>query len=305
MSKVRFWCYTCNTCSAAGHLANPDALDANITYVCEQKEKASTGQLHMQGYLQLKKGQRLSWVRSHYCTHAHWEPSKGTATQARDYCQKEDTQESPPVEYGNFREPSPGKRNDVLALRDAFRDNKRSVEDIYEDDALLPTLAKYPRFGERMAARYMAKLSEMTKLWIFKGPPGTGKSYAAYTHDPNAYYKDVTSNWYDGYTGQDTVIMDDFNGQISLNMMLRLIDRYPMRVQVKGAYVQWRPKLVIITTNSDYTSWWNTDQKNYAKQLPAFERRITEERSYLIKYREVHTDSDTESGQDTDPDEYE
>lgn len=63
--------------------------------------------------------------------------------------------------------------------------------------------------------------------------------------------------WFDGYTGQKTVIFDDFRGTPeNYSQVLRLTDRYPMRVPIKGGYVAWVPTTVIFTCPGKPEDTW-------------------------------------------------
>ena len=44
-------------------------------------------------------------------------------------------------------------------------------------------------------------------LW---GPSGTGKSRFVAARWPDAFWKAPESKWWDGYSGQETVVLDDF-----------------------------------------------------------------------------------------------
>ena len=44
-------------------------------------------------------------------------------------------------------------------------------------------------------------------LW---GPSGTGKSRFVAACWPDAFWKAPESKWWDGYSGQETVVLDDF-----------------------------------------------------------------------------------------------
>lgn len=84
------------------------------------------------------------------------------------------------------------------------------------------------------------------------GPPGTGKTRYVHDLDENVY--DCPSEdgykWKDGYAGQDTVLYDNVSPVTMLcpNRFLKEIDRYFIQVPVKGGYIGWRPKRIIITS---------------------------------------------------------
>ena len=99
------------------------------------------------------------------------------------------------------------------------------------------------------------------------GPTGTGKSKWAYDNYPNAYWKQ-NSQWWDNYTNQDTVIIDEFYGWLPWSDLLRLCDRYPYMVQSKHGQLTFNSSTIVFTSNSLPSSWY----KNM--YMPAFERRV-------------------------------
>jgi hypothetical protein len=125
---------------------------------------------------------------------------------------------------------------------------------------------------------YQPERTETTELHIYWGPTHTGKSHTAFEEARKlgpVYVKPSDSQWWDGYEGQPSVILEDFRGEIPLAMMLRLADKYPLRVQVKGGYKQFNSKRIYITSNIDVDEWFNTNQKGYEASMDAFRRRIT------------------------------
>jgi hypothetical protein len=104
------------------------------------------------------------------------------------------------------------------------------------------------------------------------GPTGTGKTRLASEESPDAYWKSSAHQWWDGYDGVSDVIIDDYRASFCpFNELLRLLDRYPYQVQVKGATQQLNAKRIFITTPKDPRSTWASRTDEDIAQL---ERRI-------------------------------
>lgn len=84
------------------------------------------------------------------------------------------------------------------------------------------------------------KRKVMTELYIYTGIAGTGKSHSAHVEgqkwlDDNGFdeepydlmvpSKKADKLWFQNYTGQKVVIIDDFYGTIDIDTFKRLIDR--------------------------------------------------------------------------------
>lgn len=96
--------------------------------------------------------------------------------------------------------------------------------------------------------RKIDTLQSLNHEWVY-GPPGTGKSYYAYSHE-GAYIKSL-NKWWDGYAGEEVVIIDDFgpNQECLIELLKHWTDVYPFRGEIKGGSIVIRPKKVIITSN--------------------------------------------------------
>lgn len=79
--------------------------------------------------------------------------------------------------------------------------------------------------------------------------------------------------WFDGYNEQPIVIIDDYRGEYPVPMFLKLLDRYPMQVPIKGGFVNWSPKKIYITSNVEPRHWYNEVD---GRSLAAISRRFTE-----------------------------
>ncbi len=71
---------------------------------------------------------------------------------------------------------------------------------------------------------------------VFWGKTGTGKSRRAWDEAGlDAYCKDPRTKFWDGYQDEENVVIDEFQGGIDISHLLRWLDRYPVRVEIKGA----------------------------------------------------------------------
>lgn len=79
--------------------------------------------------------------------------------------------------------------------------------------------------------------------------------------------------WFDGFDGQEAAVIDDFRGDFcTFHFLLRLLDRYPLKVAIKGGFMEWTPSRIFITSPHHPRDVYNkTDEE--IKQLT---RRITQ-----------------------------
>lgn len=233
-----------------------------IQYGVYQKEKCpTTGRLHIQFFVQYKKRIRLTGVKKHF-PGDHIEIARDPK-QARAYCQKVETRESSPVEVGTFDQPQ--DTEDMVSLV-----RKRRVSDIVEE---MPKLWRSLRQLTDLRQLYSSPRREVTQGLLFVGKTGCGKTRTASLISEfvgDSYWGDC-SQWWNGYDGEQLVILDEFRGQFDPSTMLRLLDRTPYKVPVKGGYVNFTSKMIIMTSNLDLIGMYkHLDQLT----IDAFCRRI-------------------------------
>jgi hypothetical protein len=84
-----------------------------------------------------------------------------------------------------------------------------------------PSLSKVAEEAPEVFVRYHRGLQTLstvlsktrnfkTEVFWFYGPTGTGKSRRANDLAPDAYWKPAANKWWNGYEGQDDVIIDDY-----------------------------------------------------------------------------------------------
>lgn len=128
------------------------------------------------------------------------------------------------------------------------------------------------RFGALAVDRDPNVAPEILVYW---GASGTGKTRKAVGDWPDAYILTKPNKdgnvWFDGYQGQETVILDEFYGWIPYDLLLRMCDRYPLRVPIKGGTVKFAATRVVFTSNKPWKEWYP-----HIDDTSAFERRIRE-----------------------------
>lgn len=266
----RYWCFTINNPNDHDDQQLSNLVsDAICHYMCYGREKGENETPHYQAYLELTRPQRFSWVKKRI-TRAHIEPRLGSRTQARDYCFKEDKS---PVEHGTWIPDRQGQRNDLVVVQRLLEDSSIPIVDIAMDH--FQSFCRYNRFFSDYRAMHTMERDSPTKVYVFYGPTGTGKTRAAY--DMNCHQMDYISPFFTDPESREVLLFDDISNPVSLfgrRLFLRITDRYPMKVRCLGKYVEWNPKVIIFTTNENPASW-NLD--------PACTRRITECIAFPVK----------------------
>lgn len=239
-------------------------------YAAWQHEVGDQGTHHIQGLVVLTRRVTLITVKK-VLTRAHWEIMRGTIEQAVKYCSKDDTRkpDTEPMSWGTMPTSSQGTRTDLGQIKEKL-DAGASEQAIADEH--FGSWVRYNRSFREYKRIKTPDRDFKTETTIIVGPTGTGKSSYAQSL-PDTYWKQ-NSQWWDGYTGQDTVVMDDFYGWIKFDEMLRLMDRYPLLVQTKGGQVQFRSHSLILTSNSLPSEWYRKVIESSKSSFPAFCRRV-------------------------------
>lgn len=223
-------------------------------YLVYQHEKGEKGTNHLQGYCQLKNRKTLHALKKLH-QYAHWEIRKGSHEQARDYCMKQDSRIKGPFEFG--KQPEQGKRTDLDAVKETI-DSGASWKEIAADH--FKSFVKYERGLRSYSALNSKSRDFKTQVIVCYGPTGTGKSMYCAEEAPDAYwyFPQKDGKWWDGYDGQEDIIIDEFYGQLQWSAALRLFDRYPCQVECKGFTRNFAPKRIFITSNKEPIEWYSS-----------------------------------------------
>lgn len=257
-------------------------------YVVFQREIGEQKTEHYQGYLELNRPCRITQLKKAIAEEIHWEIRRGTRNQARDYCRKEDTRVDGPYEFGDFDMGGQGNRTDLSELRDTVLNKIMSIEQIVSN------IGNYTHLKFVEGLQKYVKLSKdfrVKQVYWFWGSTGQGKTKAAYDIVGDNFWVATTSQWFDGYYGQEDVIIDELRAvEWPYRKMLRLLDGYEMRVPVKGGFVIWNPKRVVITTPLSPENTYPLTHLNMDGGIDQLLRRITEIK--LFGPEPIHTYKD-------------
>lgn len=233
-------------------------------YVVGQLECCpETKRLHIQAFINFKKAARASKIKK-ADPDVHIEAVKRD-NGAADYCMKTETRVAGPWEFGIK----------------PFRANKKTDWDEVWAKAAAGKLEEIPA---SVRVIHYSKLKAIAKdhmkftdadhlrgIWIF-GDAGTGKSRWVREHCPkDQLYPKLCNKWWDGYTGQRFVVMDDIGPQHEcLAQQLKIwADRYGCILETKGGAVTDSYEWFIVTSQYQPCQIF----KN-AEDLAALQRRF-------------------------------
>lgn len=200
----------------------------------------------------------------------HWETRLGTRDQAIAYCNKNETRLLGPYMDGQLGPSEQGRRSDLETIRRKLNE-KRPIKEIADDH--FGDFIRYHRgFREYKILCGMSQRTWKTNVVILVGKTGIGKSRYCQENYPNAFWK-RKGEWWDGYDGHESVIIDEFYGWLPIDTMLRIMDRYPLMVDTKGSAVNFEAKTLCITSNITWDKWYTWTNEDVKE---AFKRRIDE-----------------------------
>lgn len=266
-TRSRNWVFTLNNPLPTQDLGQVFGDVENIIVAKGQMEYPEGGTLHYQGFVCMQNARALSGMKR-ILAGAHWEVMKGTPHESEEYCSKEDTRfisdhDSFPSEIPRFFSVGempvgrPGARSDLVEVK-ALLDNGTGMREIA--DSHFGSYIRYNRGFEKYRQLKQSQRTWVTETTVYFGPPGTGKTRRALAEaGPDAYWLTKPNSnraFWDGYDGQENIVIDEFYGWLPINFMKRLCDRYPMQVETKGSAVPFLGKKIWITSNSAPESWW-------------------------------------------------
>lgn len=242
----------------------PIQLEPAFSWIKGQAEIGEGGFEHWQVIVAFKEKKSLVGCKACFTSQTHCELSRSEA--AGEYVWKDETAVAGTrFEFGAkpFRRASRTDWEDVWVLA------------VQGDFAAIPASVRVQSYGNllRIRSDHARPLAMERECVVYWGPTNLGKSRRAWDEAGLASYpKDPRTKFWDGYQGEENVVIDEFRGAIDCAHLLRWLDRYPARVEVKGSARNLCAKKYWITSNLDPKVWWpELDDATFQ----AFRRRVT------------------------------
>lgn len=274
LGKARSCCWTLNNYSAHDieQLRKYAPLCKYMVFGYEVAPE--TGTPHLQGFVSWDTPRSLDKFKDDISQKLHLEKTLGNPTQASDYCKYEDYPvNQKPNKFEEFGQlPRQGERTDWCVALAQLKSGTPVEEVVDNQPQLLPCIRALEAYKSK-CLKPKHRDVEVIVLW---GDAGSGKSRWAYENYPDLYSK-PPGKWWNDYTGQEVLLLDDYYGYIPYHELLNVLDRYPYRAETKGGYVNAQWSKVIITSNKPPELWY----KDHGL-TPALRRRITKIFFYSI-----------------------
>ena len=230
-ARSRAWCFTLNNWTTE---ELEELKKIECSYIVLGDEIGKSGTNHIQGYVEFENAKTLVRCKKYAgLRRAHLEARRGTPTEASDYCKMDGK-----ILFESGSLSNQGKRTDLDQLAKEILEGETNEDTIVVNDPM--TYHQYGRTINKLQDLALRKKwrTEMTKgIWIY-GKTGRGKShYALHDYHPDTHY--IVPNdkgWWDGYTGQATVVYNDFRKEtgVAYSELLEIIDRWAKHMSRRG-----------------------------------------------------------------------
>lgn len=255
------------------------ALEPYDAFLGQLEQGKGTNQYrHWQLILVHPEPVRFSTLRRKLPT-AHLEPVRDLRASLA-YVQKEDTRvrDEPPLVKGKISPgPGQGHRSDLDTLRSRILDGQETADELILSDtgAWRHSRLVGDLVSARDRSRQEGKLRDVQVRVVF-GDTGTGKTSAALTGLQALGSVCRVTHWggagtFDGYDGQDSLVLDEFAGQPPLTELLTWLDVFPVTLDARYRARQAAFVRVVLCSNAPPWTWYPWAPK---AQRAALARRL-------------------------------
>lgn len=187
-------------------------------------EIGEQGTEHIQGVFQFKRSKRFNTLRE-YFKNNHIEKIHDLKS-AVDYCKKDNDF----LEFGKLT--SQGQRTDIEEFTEAIIAGYSDIELLTEFPAhtqrFLHNIDKIRQMV--LTEFYQKNLRHNLKVVFISGDAGVGKTRYIYErHNISDIYRVCNyENPFDNYKSQRILVLDEYNNQLNIQLLLNILDIYPL-----------------------------------------------------------------------------
>lgn len=295
-TQSRKWLLTINNPEKHGctHETIKVALSTikDITYwcMCDETGKGDTYHTHL--FIYRKNTMRFSMIKNKFPV-AHIDYCRGTAQENRDYIRKEgkyaETEKAETnhietfEEFGECPVERQGARNDLTDLYDMIKEGCSDYEILAMNPSYMMQLDKIERCRQIVnEEKYKHEFRQMqVEYWY--GKSGAGKTRTVMEmYNYEAYRITDQKHPFDGYSGQDVVIFEEFRSTYKIQDMLNYLDGYPLRLPCRYQNKMACYTKVYILSNVVLKDQYRETQGEYEETWNAFLRRIHKVKVFTV-----------------------
>lgn len=267
MKESKNWCFT-DFDLIDWELKYNDLKD-EIRYICVGLEVCpKTKKQHKQGWIQFYSKKRMTRVKNILgAPKIHLEACKGSEYSNDKYCKKDGKF----FEAGKFI--GQGYRGDIHSMIEKIELGAPMLEVAQENPQVFIQyhngLQKFKGLMDKKNRSAFRKV----EVEFVTGPTGCGKTRYAMEQDAPKYkINGGDMQWFDGYDGEELLIIDEYSNDIKITELLGLLDGYQKRLAIKGGFTYANWTRVIITSNLRKEELHENAKKAH---IEALHRRIT------------------------------
>lgn len=291
--RTRGWMLTIN--AEKHQKSEVDGILGSIPYaaVYSREAGATTGYEHFQAFIYFGSSTPAgSRIRAIFGD-AHCEPAGKPVEACAAYCSKDKTHLEGPFWLGHYRDVAgmmpteeQTERKSIYAEAQQHIAEGWRYEDFINDATWMVWGLRHKNaiqdlISARNAHQYGEHDRDVSVDYIW-GAAGSGKTSAVLDlyGRRDVFMADLGSAFpFDGYAGEPVLLLDDFRSSIVFNDLLRILDRYPLRLNIKGGHTWACWTKVVISANVSLEEQYPNLSERKDPLLRRFEHGIVFEKT--------------------------
>ena len=264
-----------------------------IQYYCMADEiglKEKTPHIHI--FIACSSPVRFSTIKRNF-PEGHIEQARGSCEENKIYVEKSGKWESDPKgdtsikgsfeEWGEMPVERQGARSDLDFLYQLVKDGKSNFEILEENSDYLLRLTDIERVRQTVRAEEFRTTFRNMKVTYLWGKTGTGKTRFIMEREGYAAVYRVTEyeHPFDGYAGQETLVLDEYRSQLKISELLNLLDGYPLELRCRYSNKTACFTAVYIISNLALSAQYPMLQYEQPETWQALLRRI----HHIVEYK--------------------